>query len=96
MKRILLSLIIAAPICAMQPENKKTEKTNVSESRWNFARGMITGYGVYQAVKPIENIVMTQPTLFPLVATAATVYVGGTIVNEMYRMKYPVTQINNQ
>lgn len=96
MKRILFALIIAAPICAMQPDNTKTENNNVSQDRWNFARGMITGYGIYQAAKPIENIVIAQPALFPLVATAATVYVGANIAKEMYKIKYPVTQTNNQ
>jgi len=95
MKRILLALIISAPICAMQPEQKTQINKNVQY--------IATGVSIYNAIKPIDimdttvaNIVMTKPTLWPLVGASAAVYFGTKFAIDTYQKRYTNQQNNNQ
>jgi hypothetical protein len=81
LKHILLSLIVATPICAMQPEKKVEVAKNV--------RQIATVISIYNSLKPMELIpcIMPQPSLWPL-AVPIVGYAATELAIDMYKKSY--------
>jgi hypothetical protein len=83
MKRILLSLIVVAPICAMQPEKKQPIITK-STAVHTFAGGI----SLYNAAKPMDMGCIISPSPLFSLTTLAVVYGGTELARYAYTKMY--------
>jgi len=97
MKRILLSLLISAPLCAMKPEQKLQHKDiQRVKTQMNVTTGFGAAVTLYSALKPMEaGIIIAQPTLWPIVAPAVVIYGGSLVLTEIYNRGY-IKEENNK
>ncbi len=87
MKRILLLLLISAPICAMQPD----KKIEVSTSNY-----ITTGIVAYNTTKPLEVASMVVRQSFsPFLFVPVTTIVADMVAKEIYK-RAELKQQNNK